>query len=246
MPALRTECNNPVRPGSAADLKLIAALAARIVLEELQSGSGGPNHWVWTTEPLDGYPDKVYGSVSEYTIPRHESCPVCNPLSVEPVLVADEALSVIEAEVSEAKGAETGGILMGFRLAKNGSVAITRASGPGPNAVREVDRFDRDVEYCQQVLDTATAELGIRGCYAGEWHHHPSGGSGPSGLDLLSLSTIARQDEYGVDMPVMLIVSAEGVAATVHPVNRSHVPVDHRSLSLAEILRLQPHLAQDI
>ena len=56
LPIITTECNNPIRPASAADLKLIASLAARMVLEYLEKGNLGFNHWIWSSEALPGLP----------------------------------------------------------------------------------------------------------------------------------------------------------------------------------------------
>lgn len=239
LPVMATECNNPIRPGSAADLKLIAGLAARIVLEDVQSPTG-TNHWVWVTEELDDYAKGLWGSVTPFTLPKHPHCPVCNPLSVAPVLVAEDVIALIEAECAESGDRETGGILMGFRVADDGRVAIVRATRPGPNATCEPTRFHRDVEYCQAELDASTAELGMRGRYVGEWHYHPAGPATPSGLDLLGLSQIAAQDEYAVEVPVMLLAAPGELRATAHTAERHHIEVDLTPTSLDELLLLPP------
>lgn len=239
LPVMATECNNPIRPGSAADLKLIAGLAARIVLEDVQSPTG-TNHWVWVTEELDDYAKGLWGSVTPFTLPKHPHCPVCNPLSVAPILVAEDVIALIETECAGSGDRETGGILMGFRIADDARVAIARATRPGPNAICEPTRFHRDVEFCQAELDASTAELGLRGRYVGEWHYHPAGPAMPSGLDLLSLSQIAAQDEYAVEVPVMLLAAPGELRATAHTAERHHVEVDLIPTALDELLLLPP------
>lgn len=46
---------NPVRLGSAADLKIIAALAARVVVDFLEGVGPTANHWIWNTESLEDF-----------------------------------------------------------------------------------------------------------------------------------------------------------------------------------------------
>lgn len=41
LPVITNECNNPIRPASAADLELISSLTSRLVLDELQKDTPG-------------------------------------------------------------------------------------------------------------------------------------------------------------------------------------------------------------
>lgn len=79
-------------------------------------------------------------------------------------------------------GNETGGILLGFDPDSTRPAVITVAGGPGPTAVRRIDRFRRDSEYAQQLADQAYALDGS--VWVGEWHIHPAGGDRPSDVDL--------------------------------------------------------------
>ncbi len=53
IPIITNECNNPVRPGSAADLKIIAGIFSRIIIDYLQGNNTEINHWIWSTESLE-------------------------------------------------------------------------------------------------------------------------------------------------------------------------------------------------
>jgi len=124
-------------------------------------------------------------------------------------------------------GIETGGILVG-QTAKTGFITIEEASGPGPNALHQPGRFERDTGYCQQFLSAAEAR-GLQ--YVGEWHSHPDADNTPSHTDIDSLTQIALQPEYLTTQPVMLIFSSAGFpACTVHPAEHPYYVVDPQIL----------------
>jgi len=54
LPIITNECNNPIRPASAADLKLISSISSRLIIDFLQNGDTSKNHWIWATEKIDG------------------------------------------------------------------------------------------------------------------------------------------------------------------------------------------------
>jgi integrative and conjugative element protein (TIGR02256 family) len=226
LPTLRNECNNPIRPASAADLKLIAALTSRLLLDHLQSASPGiPNHWVWTTETLLNLPvdASLPFALAARTLAPHASCPYCQALHAIKVKVEPNALALMQQLTSATPGIETGGVLMGV-VAADGTTHILVASEPGPKAVRSATRFERDVEFCQRFVDEHTA-AGLQ--YLGEWHSHPGEDNSPSTTDLTSLAKIAQQPQYLTTKPVMVIFTRSGSpSCTVHPVSAVYYPVN--------------------
>jgi len=218
LPAITNECNNPVRPASSADMKMISGIFARIIIDFLQGKNTDNNHWIWSSEPLEGLglEASTYGAIRTESIPPHPNCHVCQRLEDTKIDILKDVLDFIKLESAESGDIETGGVLIGHRLA-NGEYAILRASKPGPNAIRTITRFEKDEEYCQKELLDAFDELEEQGLYLGEWHYHPSGGSEPSGLDIKSLTEIAAQDNYRIDKPIMIILSPKlEYAITIH------------------------------
>jgi integrative and conjugative element protein (TIGR02256 family) len=230
LPTIVNECNNPIRPASAADLKLMAALASSILLDHLQGRSSEANHWVWTSEPLDGFSQPlpngaIHGAFHGSFLPPHASCTVCAPEDPLAVTIEPEARDFIQNESGASGEIETGGVLVGKRTRGVG-VVVTGASGPGPEATRSRCEFHRDVAHCQRFLEEAAEERGDAGLYVGEWHYHPHGPTHPSNQDIRSLSEIAEQPEYLTERPISLIVGPGGdIGCTVHPFNKRHYPV---------------------
>ncbi|GBE51849.1 thiamine/molybdopterin biosynthesis ThiF/MoeB-like protein [bacterium BMS3Bbin14] len=218
LPVITNECNNPVRPASAADMKIISGIFARIIIDFLQGKDTANNHWIWSSESLEGITleASTYGMISTGNIPPHPNCRICQRMEDTKVDIRKNVLDFVKKEASESGDIETGGVLIGHRKV-NGEYTILRASKPGPNAVRTKTRFDKDEEYCQKELLTAFKEFGEQGLYLGEWHYHPSGGNEPSGLDIKSLTEIAAQNEYRIDKPIMIILSPTlEYAITIH------------------------------
>ncbi len=242
LPVLTNECNNPVRPGSGADMGIIGSIAARLVLDYLQGIYTDMNHWVWATEPLDGidYSINTPYALHSYSLKPHPKCRLCQRLSPKDVLIARDAYEFMKNEGSRSGDIETGGILMGFRSG-TGNLIITKVSGPGPSSIRRSDWFERDRDFCQQVLDKTVAELGERGQYVGEWHYHPRDTNQPSGRDLQSLTEIALQANYATDEPVLVILSPDlEFAFTIHPASKSYVSTDFKITSSEETRVIKP------
>jgi len=231
LPTVRNECNNPIRPASAADLKFIAALTSRLVLEYLTAPELGiTNHWLFSSESLPGLsvqPSLPF-AVDGRTLEPHPHCPYCRPVQPVSVTLSQSTLSFMQELTVARAGIETGGILVG-RVAEDGTIVIEEASGPGPNALHAPGRFERDTAYCQQFL-LAVEERGLS--YVGEWHSHPDANNSPSYTDIDSLTQIARQPNYHTAQPVMLIFSSTGTpACTVHPAERAYYAVTPHLIS---------------
>lgn len=218
LPPITNECNNPVRPASAADLKIIAGIFSRIVIDYLQGINTDRNHWIWTTESLGQLKleSSSHGLMHVSNISPHPHCPTCQKLEDIKVKIISDAHKFMKKESSDSNDMETGGVLIGHR-ASGGQYIIMRATGPGPKAVRTKTLFEKDEEYCQKELEKAFEELKDKGLYLGEWHYHPMGSNKPSGLDIKSLTAIAAQDNYHIDKPVMIIFSQSlEFALTIH------------------------------
>lgn len=187
LPAITNECNNPVRPASAADIKAIAGIFSRMIIDYLQGTNTEKNHWIWTTEALETLKieNPVQGSLSSWNIPPHRDCPTCQKLQEKKVYMVREAYEFAKKESSVSKDVETGGVMLGYRT-DDGKYVITRITGPGPKAVRTTTRFEKDVAYCQGEIEKTFGELGDKGLYWGEWHYHAIGGNSPSGTDIKS------------------------------------------------------------
>ena len=227
LPTIRNECNNPIRPSSAADLKLIASLAGRMVLDYLQSPNNqAANHWVWGS---DGFSSMENTNENSFTLearklPPHPECQYCQMLSPLQVSINQTALEYMRDLVTANSGIETGGVLVGNLDISSNSVYITHASGPGPNSQQSASGFVRDVPYCQSFVNDHAMDGRL---YLGEWHSHPGSSTEPSSTDLKSLTDIALQKEYLTTRPIMLIFSNRGeLTCTVHPSNQPHYSVD--------------------
>jgi integrative and conjugative element protein (TIGR02256 family) len=224
LPTIANECNNPIRPASAADLKLIAAISSRLIIDYLQRGEGEKNHWVWTTEEAGVIGSNAQSPFSVHAsfLPPHPNCKYCRKEDPIQIIISEAALKYMENEISRGPSLETGGILIGYDD-QAGRIYVETASGPGPKAIRETASFSRDVEYCQAIVDDNYRKYGDKGLYVGEWHYHPSSNNQPSNLDLLSLTKIAEQKEYVLDKPIMIIFSNKlDLSCTVHPFNKKY------------------------
>ena len=224
-PTIRNECNNPIRPGSGADLKLISSITARIILDFLHGEPKPPcNHWIWTSEPdlVTAKPDNLPFSLLESYIPPHKECPVCKPFKAT-IKIKEPVLDFMRNLTIKTPGIETGGILIG-KVDSEGNFIIEFASEPGSDSIRSASRFERDNSFCQSILDEWT-QKGFR--YLGEWHSHPTDDNSPSKIDKASLKKIAQQKEYLTDRPIMIIWGKNGIpACTIHYPDGSYSKVE--------------------
>jgi integrative and conjugative element protein (TIGR02256 family) len=217
LPVLFTECNNPVRAASAADLKVISSMASRLILDELQVGAGNENHWIWSTEDLPEL--KAYNLNRQYIRP-HDRCTYCHHDKKVSVHIKSDCLEQIQGLVAASKGIETGGVLAGY-VDVDGNVVVTNASGPGPKAKCSETCFQKDVVYCQSFLDELYREAAGQRVYLGEWHSHPNENNQPSARDLQSLNEISSEPNYLTEKPVMIIFSSSGIpSSTIHPMGK--------------------------
>jgi integrative and conjugative element protein (TIGR02256 family) len=216
-PTLKNECNNPIRPASAADLKFIASFASRILIDYLQNDETDFNHWIWSSEAIRDTLINTSNHIYSQHISPHINCIYCHHDRQINVFIPKEKVAYMQELISQNPRKETGGVIVGWTDEK-GDIIITDVSGPGPKALCTANKFEKDVEYCQLFLDELYIQSFQKKVYVGEWHSHPISNNNPSGTDIKSLSEISLQKEYLTDIPIMIIFSNTGnPSCTVHP-----------------------------
>ncbi len=107
-----------------------------------------------------------------------------------------------------ADGLETGGALFGVDHGSAGRLVITEATGPGPDALHEPMRFERDLDYTHrralEIYERTRAQ------WVGEWHTHPRGGLRPSALDMATYLRHLGDLSLAFDRFVAVIVVPAG------------------------------------
>lgn len=221
LPLLSNECNNPVRPGSAADLKLISSITAKLVIEFLEKKDGDKNHWIWDTENILNLEGNVqpYFLYSDF-IPIHPECYLCGKF--RNVLIKESVIELIKSEVKKTKNNyETGGILLGH-ITEN-DLHINIATDAGPNALKSRSSYIRDEKYAQSRINEEFIKSEGKNIYLGEWHSHPISSNVPSSIDVKSMKEISESLLYNTNKPVLLICSSKlEIACTIHPVEREY------------------------
>lgn len=127
---------------------------------------------------------------------------------LERALIAPAARAALIGHAKSRTDTETGGILIGRRLAPD-TVLISRVSPPGPRARHGRFFFSRDVAFLQSYLDEHYDRSGGSDDYVGEWHVHLAFDTPPSCVDRRSLYRIARQPNYATDNPLLIIAEHE-------------------------------------
>lgn len=130
------------------------------------------------------------------------------------VLILSQALDVIRRE-SLKFDVETGGILLGSKT-REGTILVTHATPPGPNAVHNAVYFKRDVQYQQKILDGLHLRYGTE--YLGEWHKHPRTLPVPSEGDRHGVIDLLNDSDYNVESILFPIVICErDLGFQIHP-----------------------------
>lgn len=99
---------------------------------------------------------------------------------------------------------ETGGALFGIETSRRKGLRVIAASRPGPNAIHQPARFERDLDYTHQIALEMFTQSGAQ--WVGEWHSHPTGDLTPSALDLSTYHTHLRDASLGFDQFISIIV----------------------------------------
>jgi integrative and conjugative element protein (TIGR02256 family) len=136
----------------------------------------------------------------------HKSIETSSLFSNVKIKIATSALEVIEKASVAAKYAETGGVLAGIGSIEQNEVIITNASLPGSKAKASRYFFQHDREFCQAFLDDLAAQTNGSIDYLGEWHKHFENVPNPSSTDIRTLTKIARNSDYHISFPLLLII----------------------------------------
>lgn len=123
--------------------------------------------------------------------------------SLPKVLISSEAISVIEEE-SRNRIMETGGTLFGI-IGQEGTIVVTHATKPGPNAFHAPGVFEKDLQYQQMLLNEMNIKYNVD--YVGEWHKHMGQMSRPSEGDLNTARSILKDPEWSKEKLVVIIVN---------------------------------------
>jgi integrative and conjugative element protein (TIGR02256 family) len=127
---------------------------------------------------------------------------------ISPAVVAKIAY---EARASS-DGTETGGILLG--TTRDNALAIRHAGDPGPQAVRDVNFFQRDLCHAQSLGDWAFEH--DQSIWLGEWHTHLNAPPVPSSRDLATYRNLLADPELAFEHFVAIIV-ADPTNSWTHP-----------------------------
>ncbi|MFL6145158.1 MAG: Mov34/MPN/PAD-1 family protein [Labedaea sp.] len=120
------------------------------------------------------------------------------------IILTDAAMSVIADEArASTDGLETGGILLG--TAEPAAIVVRHAGRPGPNAIRRMDFFQRDLQHAQSFADRAFAL--DHSIWIGEWHTHVHALPRPSSRDLATYRTLLGDPELAFDYFVAIILA---------------------------------------
>lgn len=128
--------------------------------------------------------------------------------NIEPIgnaWLARQVLASLTREAERATPKETGGILLGYWA--DDVPVITRAVGPGPEALHGRYGFMPDHKYQEKEIARLYEASDRTIEYLGDWHTHPGAAADLSPKDEATLKTIAAHRPARVARPLMLILS---------------------------------------
>jgi integrative and conjugative element protein (TIGR02256 family) len=132
------------------------------------------------------------------------------------IWLSDEARHLIEREACRRRLLETGGPLFGYE-ARDGSVVIEAARGPGPRARHARFNYRPDRDAIQAAINEELQASKGQRYLVGEWHSHPLGSAHASGRDKRSVREIAEDEDVGLIRPVALIQATTPWGRRVRP-----------------------------
>lgn len=118
------------------------------------------------------------------------------------IVYSDEALETIANESSSSPDSETGGALIGnWQRDPDGyiTVNVERATGPGPEAVRNSAMFSPHMEYYRSRI--AYYREKNNWDYLGEWHKHPGNFDSLSQTDINTAHELIKEEGW----PMLLL-----------------------------------------
>lgn len=157
-------------------------------------------------------------------------------LSPSKLLISSEAHAMIEEE-SKNKSTETGGSLFGL-IGEKGTIIITHATKPGPNAYHSSSAFEKDLQYQQNLLNEMHKQYNVD--YVGEWHKHLGIMNYPSVGDLHTAKSILNDPEWDKEELVVIIVNTNYEQVIISPyfISRdtpNFIPIESETILLRGI-----------
>ena len=123
-------------------------------------------------------------------------------------LLAEVGDSLVE-DANARTPLETGGILMGYWGAPDGTPVILHATGPGRRSGHSTHFYRPDHKHDKKEIARLYEKSGRRLSYLGDWHTHPAAIPYLSARDKSTLRRIARCRPARVKCPIMLILSKD-------------------------------------
>jgi integrative and conjugative element protein (TIGR02256 family) len=120
------------------------------------------------------------------------------------VILLPKCLSVIRMESRKARCIETGGPLVGY-IAKDGTLVVADATGPGTRAKLERYSVTIDGEHAQKFCDQVRREFNGNIDYVGDWHKHTGFSLRPSEHDITAMKKMANFEFSPTKNPISLI-----------------------------------------
>ncbi len=105
--------------------------------------------------------------------------------------------------IIQAKGNETGGILIGNYNTEHSEATLRTLSGPPKDSRSGFSWFQRGMYGLQRLLNK---HWNKNEYYLGEWHYHPFSSPTPSFQDMQQMKQIASTKSYHCPEPILLII----------------------------------------
>lgn len=121
--------------------------------------------------------------------------------------VASTAMESMLVEAERMAPLETGGMLLGYRVADE--AVVQAVTGPGPAAKHDSLRLEPDADWQQLELERIYEDSGHVTTYLGDWHTHPSAAPVPSRRDRKTARTVARTQAARAPRPLTAILGGE-------------------------------------
>lgn len=115
-------------------------------------------------------------------------------------------------EAGEARGAETGGILVGHYNDQRDTAVVTSAEPPPPDSHGTVVSFRRGVKGVHALLHGLWNKP-KRTYYLGEWHVHPGFSAERSSTDDSTMHSRTLRDAFQCEVPVLVILGGSPTAS---------------------------------
>ena len=122
---------------------------------------------------------------------------------ISTVWLDDRAAAVIQSEAAARPRVETGGALFGFGA--DDELVVACAYGPGPRAKHRRSSFEPHRATTDALIRAVWLASDRRYRYLGSWHTHPGGSARPSGTDLQTTESVAKDSAVRLPRPLVLI-----------------------------------------